>query len=410
MKVRPHGFVADLSYAVGFNVYVLPDPFRVIVDLPAVDFDLPDDQTAMSSGLITGYRFGHMDKGRARIVMDVGRPVLISRSFILRETEKKPAKLVVDLVATDREGFNALHGMEQPNAPPAPTELASTQEPQSPSSFERAQSEISNAITAMLKAKPVPIPQARPDSIIETPGRPAKPQRRAGSKRVIVIDPGHGGIDPGAVSRKGTREKAVVLAFSRDLRRLLERTGKYKVVLTRNKDSFISLRDRVKIARDSNADLFVAIHADSVKGHNARGATIYTVSEKASDHEAAELARKENRSDIIAGVDLATENDDITGILIDLAQRETNNHSLFFAKKIVQQVKSVTTMTKRPLRSAGFRVLKAPDVPSVLFELGYLSSSADERQLTSKTWRRKAAGALAIAVDRYFATRLAGRQ
>lgn len=408
-------FSADLSKAVGYNVYVVADPFRVIIDLPEIEFEGLADASGEPVGLVRDFRYGIMETGRSRIVLDASGPVLIEKSTISRHAGTRPARLVVDIVATSRETFKRLKTVEQPDPPPAPEQaaekVAETPSPAPPmSDVERAEQEISAAIAAMQDASTVPIPRPKP-KIGQAPlKRAQRPARAPGAKRVVVIDPGHGGIDPGAISRRGTKEKAVVLDFAKRLRAVLERAGKYKVILTRDKDIFISLRDRVKIARTSNADLFIAVHADSVRGRRARGATIYTVSEKASDREAEELARKENRSDIIAGVDLDEESDEITGILIDLAQRETNNHSLFFAKKMLTQMKRVTKMNARPLRSAGFRVLKAPDVPSVLFEMGYLSSSADERQLKSKTWQRKAAGALAASIDRYFSTKLAQKE
>jgi N-acetylmuramoyl-L-alanine amidase len=177
--------------------------------------------------------------------------------------------------------------------------------------------------------------------------------------------------------------------------------------MTRADDTFISLKDRVHVAREHAADLFIAIHADMVRGQEARGATIYTLSEKASDAEAGALAQKENRADIIAGIDLGTESEEVTGILIDLVQRESKSHSMFFAKRAVSEMRSVTDFTGKPLRSAGFVVLKAPDVPSVLVELGYLSSRHDEVQLSSPSWRDKVAGAMTSAIDKYFATEVA---
>jgi N-acetylmuramoyl-L-alanine amidase len=229
-----------------------------------------------------------------------------------------------------------------------------------------------------------------------------------GRKRV-VIDPGHGGIDPGAIGVSKTREKDVVLAFGLKLKRILEESGAVDVVMTRSDDRFLSLKERVQVARDNKADLFIAIHADIVRGQAARGATIYTLSEKASDAEAEALAHKENRADIIAGIDLEAENEDVTDILIELTQRESKIHSLVFAKKAVASMKTVTTFTGKPMRSAGFVVLKAPDVPSVLVELGYLSSREDERQLTSPAWQEKVAAAMARAVESYFAQQLAAK-
>jgi N-acetylmuramoyl-L-alanine amidase len=227
---------------------------------------------------------------------------------------------------------------------------------------------------------------------------------------VVVIDPGHGGIDPGAVSPSGSAEKDVVRGFSEVLKQALEATGRYDVHLTRSDDVFLSLRDRVQFARRHKADLFIAIHADALRRGTARGATVYTLADKASDAEAEALAHKENRSDIIAGVDLEAESEQITGILIDLAQREAKNHATIFAKQLVGELKPVAKLNSRPLRSAGFRVLMAPDVPSVLFELGYLSNRTDETLLLSPKWRSGVAAAMAAAIERYFATQLAAGQ
>jgi N-acetylmuramoyl-L-alanine amidase len=219
---------------------------------------------------------------------------------------------------------------------------------------------------------------------------------------VVVLDPGHGGLDPGASSRSGTLEKDVVLAFARAVKENLEATQRYSVLMTRDSDSFISLADRVRFARRQHADLLIAIHADALRGPTVRGATVYTLSEKASDAEAQALAEKENGVDILAGVAHAEDSEQIAGILIDLTQRETKNSSVFLARRLVRQLKPVTLLTGHPHRSAGFRVLKAPDVPSVLLELGYLSNRADERLLRSTEWRRKMAKAMVGAVDSYF--------
>jgi N-acetylmuramoyl-L-alanine amidase len=234
----------------------------------------------------------------------------------------------------------------------------------------------------------------------------AKPRER----RLIVVDPGHGGMDPGAIGLNKTREKDVVLTFARALQEAIQAAGKFDVRLTRDDDRFLSLKDRVRIARDHQADLFIAVHADTVRGQSARGATLYTLSDKASDAEAAALAEKENRADIIAGVDLGHESPEVTDILIDLVQRESRTHSMFFARKAAVELKAVTLMTGKPVRSAGFVVLKAPDVPSVLLELGYLSSHSDEELLTNPAWHKRTAAALNAAIERYFATEIAQRQ
>ena len=440
-------FVAELSVAVGYKVYVIPDPFRVILDLPDIDFRIPSSMAGKGRGLVSSYRYGRIDENRSRIVLDTKFPVLIDRSFILNPRDGQPARIVVDIVRTDRETFDTHHRREQPQPPPAPVSALASLEtesspldteleqmsadeepidppvdvssPPAPPSQEAAENDPAlepkaqpNERVDLPEAAPVPLPLQRPTKQLaavrgksEPPRSTVKPRN---TKPIVVIDPGHGGIDPGALSRnKKLKEKNIVLKFAKRLKQQLDVSGRYKVLLTRADDRFLTLRERVKVARNANADLFVAIHADSIRGRRARGATVYTVSEKASDREAAELAHAENRSDIIAGVDLAAESDEIAGILIDLAQRETKNYSAVFAKRIVGQLKAVTKLNARPMRSAGFRVLMAPDVPSVLLELGYMSNRNDIKLLQSDAWHSKVARALGKAVDRYFATRLA---
>ncbi len=370
-------FIADLNRSVGFNVYILADPFRAVVDLPDITFRLPPGIGAAGRGLITAYRYGRIGEKRARIVMDLAGPALIQKSFLIDPREGQPARMVVDLVATDRTTFARL---------------------------DRAAGRPDSAI-AEEGADPLPRPRPKPDGSPppagEQPDQGEKNPETRGRK-VIVLDPGHGGLDPGASSRSGILEKDVVLAFARVVKENLEATQRYSVLLTRDSDSFISLADRVRFARRQHADLLIAIHADALRGPTVRGATVYTLSEKASDAEAQALAEKENGVDILAGVAHAEDSEQIAGILIDLTQRETKNSSVFLARRLVRQLKPVTLLTGHPHRSAGFRVLKAPDVPSVLLELGYLSNRADERLLRSTEWRRKMAKAMVGAVDSYF--------
>jgi N-acetylmuramoyl-L-alanine amidase len=205
-------------------------------------------------------------------------------------------------------------------------------------------------------------------------------------------------------------EKAIVLEFALLLRDKLEKTGKYRVMMTRTEDTFVALAERVRFARAQQASLFISIHADALaRGEGeAHGATVYTLSETASDAEAGRLADAENKADVIAGVDLSAEPNDIADILIDLAQRETKTFSVQFARTLVGELKTVARMHKQPLKSAGFRVLKAPDVPSVLIELGYVSSPDDLKRLLSESWRARTADSIIQAVDTFFTTRLAG--
>jgi len=228
----------------------------------------------------------------------------------------------------------------------------------------------------------------------------------AAHKTVIALDPGHGGMDPGASSRDGLHEKEVVLAFAEALKEALLATGHYDVVMTRDDDHFLKLEDRVKFARDHKADLFIAIHADTLDDASVRGTTLYTVSDKASDGVAEALAQKENRSDIIAGMDLGNQKQNVANALINLAQRESKSQAMLFARKAVGEIKPVTELTSQPIRSAAFVVLKAPDIPSVLMELGYLSNKSDRAMLASADWRKGMAQAMARAIDTYFAPTL----
>ncbi|MGO8840486.1 MAG: N-acetylmuramoyl-L-alanine amidase [Methyloceanibacter sp.] len=356
-------FIADLSKKVEVSVFALGDPYRVIVDLPEVSFQMPPGLGTERRGLVTGYRFGLFAPGKSRIVIDVSGPFLVDKAFVLEPRPDQPARLVVDLVPTDRATF-----------------LAKLREA-------GAKSHASEAYA----------PQADP---------PAKPPN---AKPVVVLDPGHGGVDPGTSSASGTTEKDVVLAFAKTLKQRLEAKGQYDVYLTRDDDTFLALRERVEFAQEKGANLFVSIHADYFPKQtaDATGATVYTLSEQASDDEAKELAAKENFSDAIAGVDLPRDSDEVVAnILIDLAQRETQNRSLIFARSIVGGMSAADLHTKS-LKSAGFRVLKAPDVPSVLLELGFLSNPDDEKRLTSDTWRGTMADKVAAAIDGYFAKRVA---
>jgi N-acetylmuramoyl-L-alanine amidase len=222
---------------------------------------------------------------------------------------------------------------------------------------------------------------------------------------MIVIDAGHGGIDPGALGITGIYEKEITLSVAQTLRDLLAATGQYDVRLTRDDDNFIRLRDRIAIARAAGADLFLSLHADAHETADLRGASVYTLSENASDEEAEALAAKENKADLIAGVDLSSESEVVTGILIDLAQRETKNHSVQFARLLIDAIGGEAHLLRNTHRYAGFAVLKAPDVPSVLVELGYLSNTEDEALLRSSEYQAKLGRAIVEAIDAYFGTR-----
>jgi N-acetylmuramoyl-L-alanine amidase len=354
-------FVMDLDRKIDLAAFTLADPYRVVVDLPQIAFNLPDKAGEHGRGLVKAFRYGLIMLGGSRIVIDTKGPVRIDRAFVMAAAEGQPARLVLDLAATDRDSF--LRNIALENRP------ART--------------------------------QRQPAVAVKPDGDP---------RPVIVLDPGHGGIDTGTHGLDGELEKDVVLTFATEVRDKLAQSGKYRVLMTRTDDTFVPLNERVRFARSHNASLFISIHADSLpkKEGQAEGATVYTLSEHASDAEAARLADDENKADVIAGVDLTAEPDDVANILVDLAQRETKTFSLQFAHSTVKEFKTIARLHKRPMKSAGFVVLKAPDVPSVLIELGYMSNRSDLNHLVSTEWRTKTATALAQAVDDFFAPRLAG--
>ena len=364
-KGRMTRLFVELTAETGFTATVLADPYRVVIDLADVGFDLPPGAGHMSKGLIRQVRYGVVEKGKSRIVIDTEGPVLIKRSQLLPKKGKSKPRIAIDLVGTTAEAFSAAQLQD---------EAASSPE-----------------TTASL---PVIMPAIKPGDVPELP--------RDKGRKVIVIDPGHGGIDPGAISPSKTKEKDVVFAFALELKKELEQNALYDVRMTRTEDRFMTLTDRVAFTRKAGADLFIAIHADTVRGKTANGTTLYTLSDTASDEEAAALALKENKTDIIAGIDLAAEEGAVADVLIELVQRESKNHANLFSRRALEELKGVTTMTGKPLRSAGFMVLKSPDVPSVLIELGYLSSKDDEQKLKTPSWRNKMAAALVKAVNRHF--------
>jgi len=230
---------------------------------------------------------------------------------------------------------------------------------------------------------------------------------RRGDKPLIVIDPGHGGIDVGAQAAGRPAEKEIVLEFARALARKLEETGRFSTLLTREGDVFVSLPERVRVARAAGAQLFLSIHADSLNEATVSGATVYTVSDKASDAHAARLAEKENLADKVAGFETMEDSSEVSDILFDLTRRETRTYSHFFARSLVAYWKDAGKLNKNPIRSAGFRVLMAPDVPSVLLELGYLSSRAEAAKLSQPEWQAQAAGSVVKSVDDFFEPRAA---
>ena len=355
--------VMDLSRSIEIAAFTLADPYRVVIDLPQVIFQFPARTGEQARGLIKAFRYGLVMQGGSRLVIDAAGPVRIDKAFVVAAADGQPARLVLDLVSTDRASFMRTLALEN------------------------------------------------------RPAREAKRTEREPAKRsndgrpLIVIDPGHGGPDTGTVASSGEMEKAIVLEFAQTLAEKLEKSGKYRVLMTRTDDRFVPLGERVRFARHEGAALFVSVHADALAARgeaDVRGATVYTLSDTASDGEAARLAEDENKADAIAGVDLSSEPEEVAGILVDLAQRETKNFSHHFARTVVGELKTAAKLHRNPLKSAGFKVLKAPDVPSVLIELGYVSNKQDLKLMTSDAWRTRTSEAVAQAVNTFFSTRLAG--
>jgi N-acetylmuramoyl-L-alanine amidase len=374
---------------------------RLVLELPPVTWRL--GAQVPPAGVIAGYRFGQFDAATARLVVDLAAPARVRKSGYELQAGRGGQRLVLELEPVNAEAFATAvqpwtsSGAGLKTAPAAPP-------PSSPPTVAAAPSPRAPAPPAVEAPRPPVSVAAAPAATALPPATSARPApRRHDGRKVIVLDAGHGGVDPGALGNNGTHEKELTLAVAREVRRQLEASGRYRVVMTRDDDMFVQLRERVAKARAVNADLFLSIHADSIGSAQTRGASIYTLSETASDAEAAALAARENRADIIAGVDLSAENKDVASILIDLAQRETLNRSAALAHSLVAELgRDVQLLPSRPHRFAGFAVLKAPDVPSALIELGYLSNRQDESLLNRPQHRTKIAAAIVRAIDHHF--------
>ena len=311
--------------------FLLPDPHRVVIDLPharATGVSMP---VGYAGGLVRNLRYGQFDATTSRLVIDLSQPVRLVKA------EPEGNQLIVEIAPVG------------PVVPKAPVVAA----------------------------------PASPFAVIDAPTPPVMAEVQ---KKLVVLDPGHGGQDPGALGKQGTREKNVTLKLAQEVKKGLLRTGRYRVLLTRDTDVYIPLQGRVDIARKAKADIFISLHADSNPRPEAKGFSVYTLSDNASDEEAAALAEQENKSDIIAGLDLDTADADVASILIDLTQRETMNKSAILADTLVANLHPKITRLSSTHRFAGFRVLKAPDVPSILIEAGFLSNPTDERLLGSQEY------------------------
>ena len=332
----------SLSQGVPYRVYTLTEPARLVLDFREVDFSGVDAKSLILNENPKTLRFGAVRPGWSRLVLDLPKPQVVSQAGLRVDESSGAAVLSVALQLTDPEEFQRRSG-----APSDPE-------------WDKLRPSVSPTVSSS------------DDKAL-----------------TIVLDPGHGGIDPGAVSA-GITEADLMFVLAQEVRDALLRSGDVNVVLTRQGDEFVSLERRVKIARAAEADLFVSFHADALASGKANGATVYTLSEEASDAASAALAERHNRADLLAGVDLSGQNDEIAAILMDLARLENKPRSEALARGIILGINTEVGHTyKRPIQSAGFSVLKAPDIPSVLIEVGFLSSKDDLTKLTDPIWRMK---------------------
>lgn len=375
-------FVLELSEGVDFSIFRLADPYRIVVDLPELDWTVGNAGSPMPAptGLIKAVRWGLFQAGDTRVVIDLSDAADVKNAFVLPATGGTPHRFVIDLERTSKDKFMAQVGPQY-----------------------RIGKQTPPVQTAQAK------PEAKPDDKTKDDNRKLG-RNPASTKKIVMLDPGHGGVDPGAIGTSGIYEKLITLAAAKQLKSRLEDTGRYKVVLTRERDVSVGLTERRDLAHDANADIFVSLHADSIANRTVRGLSVYTLSEKASDAEAAALADQENDADRIIGIDLSRETQEVRHILVDLAQRESMNLATRVAGRLIDQLRREAMVLRNGHRFARFAVLKSPDIPSVLIEMGYLSNKDEEVALKTEAYRFKLMAAVVRGLDEHFGTILTVRR
>lgn len=355
--------VLDLSEPTEFGVYTLTGPDRVVIELRGATTSPESGATPAGDGLVTRYSVEAYNDERSRAVLELASPAQVQQSYILEAFEDQPARLVIDLIPDTAANFAA-------------------------NARNDATAENAEETTAAL------------DSQSTAPGATVAPG--VAYRPLVVLDPGHGGVDSGARSDTGLEEKNIVLAFALKLQQLLVETGRFDVALTRDSDIFLRLEERIRLARQNQADLFISLHADSFDQEDVRGASVYTRGQNATDLLDRTLAENENRADLVAGFRPPEDDERVVNILVDLMDMETRRQSYVAADALVEQLEPSIQLRQFPLRQADFFVLQAADVPSVLIELGFLSNSDDTANLTTDAWLDRVAAALARGVATYF--------
>jgi len=368
------------------KLFTLQNPDRVVVDFPLTKFTTKVEKVKIDKGLVvSNLRQGQFDKDTTRLVIELAQPVKTS-TFSMKATKSQGPRLVLDLIPTKARVKISQSVKKQPQA--AKTSI--TQK-----TAKATKENVPDEVNITQSGGPIVIEQPSATPSIVATGK----KRR--DKVVIIIDPGHGGVDPGAIGKSKSYEKDVVLAIGKEVRDIINDTPGYIAYMTRDRDIFIPLAQRVKTAQRKKADLFISIHADSHANRDVRGGSVYVLSETSSDKEAERLARLANEGDMVAGIDLSDEDDQVRDILIDLVQRETMNKSAIFAREMLNEMNSVVKMKSTEPRFAGFRVLKAPEVPSILIEASYMSNPDDESMLNNEKAQKRLAASIARGIFNY---------
>jgi N-acetylmuramoyl-L-alanine amidase len=380
--------IVDLSAVSEFAVASIADPNRIAVDVRAGSVPTIASQVVAGQGIVTSFTTAIAAEGRVRVEMILSQPSVVQQAYLLDAVGDQPARLVVDLVTTTPEDFAAR----------AAADLAT--------SIGRA---VPDAIAPASEPSSAPSSAEAPVTTAAAPEAPATPAPVAESRPLIVLDPGHGGVDNGASAPSGIHEKDITLAFALQLRDMLVASGKFDVALTRDDDTYLTLNERVDLARQNKADLLISLHADTFQEADIRGASIYTRDERAADILDKVLSEGETRADVVAGHLPPDANPAVAEILVDLMRRQMRQQAYLAAGDIVKAMEPSVTLRRFPVRQGDFFVLQAPDIPSLLIELGFMSNSADIQNLESQQWRDKVVAAIATGVEGYFAALQAAR-